>query len=456
MKGKEDEWKQYTGAVSEVLSMKLSEYLDTLLEQIRCKKASPLVKEELENYVQEQAKDYEADGMKPLEAMKEVVRQMGDPIETGYALNRIHRPRLEWKFLIMVLALSILGLALQYFMCYTGLFEGYSGGLADYFWKRQCFFTIVGLGVLTAVYIADYSILGRYPILLWFGYFLVIFILTYTHDVTAGKVRIYNYLTLFLPLYAGVLYRFKTKGYGAVAICCLIGFMPFFIGMKTIQVHGSLELASACFLLLIIAVWKGFFYVKKARTITVLIAVPLIGLGLLYWKGEELGLVAAYQMVRLKSLFGPDMLQYNSNGGILPYLQESVSSFRLLGSSALPMPETMKYINCDYVIFFVFAKYGIAAGVSTLLILFATMWKAFSISWRQKNRLGFLVSTACSVVLAIQMIVYTAANFGVPLVEPMTIPFLSYGGQSTIVNYILIGLILSVYRNHISWQRKAA
>ena len=60
--------------------------------------------------------------------------------------------------------------------------------------------------------------------------------------------------------------------------------MPFFMGLKTIMVHGSLELAGGCFLLLLIAVWKGFFHVKKARTIAALIAVPVLTLLLLYWK----------------------------------------------------------------------------------------------------------------------------------------------------------------------------
>ena len=94
--------------------MELTEYLDTVSEQIRCKKARIMVREELENHVQEQSDAYEADGMTPSEAKREAVRQMGDPIETGTALNRIHRPHLEWKFLILVLLLSALGLALQY------------------------------------------------------------------------------------------------------------------------------------------------------------------------------------------------------------------------------------------------------------------------------------------------------------------------------------------------------
>ena len=423
--------------------MELSEYLDTVSEQIRCKRARTMVREELKNHVQEQAEAYEADGMTAPEAMREAVRQMGDPIETGTALNRIHRPQLEWKFLILVLLLSALGLALQYMTCYTGLFGGFSSDLADYFWKRQCFFTVAGLGVLAAVYIVDYTILGRYPLLLWFGYFAVIFIIANTHTVIMGKVRIYNYLTLFLPLYAGVLYRFRSKGYGAVAVCYLLSFMPFFVGLKTILVHGSLELAGGCFLLLLIAVCKGIFHVRKTRTIAALIALPLITFLLLYWKGAELGLLHHYQLARLQYVFSPDMLDYNSNGGIIPYLWESVSGFRMFGSSAAPVPKAMKSLNCDYVVFFVFAKYGIAAGTAMLSILAVTAVKAFSISRRQKNRLGFLVGTACSVVLTIQMMVYVAANFGVPLVEPMTIPFLSYGGQSTLVNYILLGLILS-------------
>lgn len=427
--------------------MELSEYLDTVSEQIRCKRARTMVREELKNHVQEQAEAYEADGMTAPEAMREAVRQMGDPIETGTALNRIHRPQLEWKFLILVLLLSALGLALQYMTCYTGLFGGFSSDLADYFWKRQCFFTVAGLGVLAAVYIVDYTILGRYPLLLWFGYFAVIFIIANTHTVIMGKVRIYNYLTLFLPLYAGVLYRFRSKGYGAVAVCYLLSFMPFFVGLKTILVHGSLELAGGCFLLLLIAVCKGIFHVRKTRTIAALIALPLITFLLLYWKGAELGLLHHYQLARLQYVFSPDMLDYNSNGGIIPYLWESVSGFRMFGSSAAPVPKAMKSLNCDYVVFFVFAKYGIAAGTAMLSILAVTAVKAFSISRRQKNRLGFLVGTACSVVLTIQMMVYAAANFGVPLVEPMTIPFLSYGGQSTLVNYILLGLILSVHRN---------
>ena len=46
--------------------MELHEYLDTLSEQIRCKKARPMVVEEIENHINDQAEAYIKNGMEKL------------------------------------------------------------------------------------------------------------------------------------------------------------------------------------------------------------------------------------------------------------------------------------------------------------------------------------------------------------------------------------------------------
>lgn len=43
--------------------MEMHEYLDTISEQIRCKKARPMVVEEIENHINDQAEAYIKDGM---------------------------------------------------------------------------------------------------------------------------------------------------------------------------------------------------------------------------------------------------------------------------------------------------------------------------------------------------------------------------------------------------------
>lgn len=75
------------------------EYMKTLEEQIQNKRARALVSEEINGHIEEQAQGYEEEGMSREDAKREAVRQMGDPVETGCALNRIHRPAFPWNFL---------------------------------------------------------------------------------------------------------------------------------------------------------------------------------------------------------------------------------------------------------------------------------------------------------------------------------------------------------------------
>lgn len=97
--------------------MNMLEYLDTLTSQIRCKKARPAVREEIKSHMEDQIDAYIRNGMSPQSAQTEALRQMGDPVDAGVQLDRIHRPHLEWKLLLMIGCLSLLGLLLQYMIC---------------------------------------------------------------------------------------------------------------------------------------------------------------------------------------------------------------------------------------------------------------------------------------------------------------------------------------------------
>ena len=70
--------------------MEYTEYMETLKEQIQNKRARALVSEEINGHIEEQAQGYEEEGMSREDAKREAVRQMGDPVETGCALNRTH------------------------------------------------------------------------------------------------------------------------------------------------------------------------------------------------------------------------------------------------------------------------------------------------------------------------------------------------------------------------------
>ena len=86
--------------------MEYTEYMETLKEQIQNKRARSLVAEEIRGHIEEQAKEYQAEGMSKEDAEREAVRQMGDPMETGCALNRIHRPAFPWKLFVLAVLLK--------------------------------------------------------------------------------------------------------------------------------------------------------------------------------------------------------------------------------------------------------------------------------------------------------------------------------------------------------------
>lgn len=89
----------------------MDEYLKTLLEQIRCRKARPYIRQELKNHMEDQIETNIHAGMDYESAEKEAVKAMGDPVETGISLDRIHKPQIAWKLLFMIALISEIGRA---------------------------------------------------------------------------------------------------------------------------------------------------------------------------------------------------------------------------------------------------------------------------------------------------------------------------------------------------------
>lgn len=151
--------------------MRLDEYLETVSEQIRYTKIRSTVTEELKNHILDQAEAYEACGAFPEEAMDRAVREMGDPVETGVSLDRIHRPQMNWGIVISIGLISILNIWLFYI----------ADLIADaYPWQRQASFIVAGFLVMLLVYRLDYSFLRKFawkPAVIFLGTIIVCLLL---------------------------------------------------------------------------------------------------------------------------------------------------------------------------------------------------------------------------------------------------------------------------------------
>ena len=94
--------------------MTLEEYLSELGGQIRDDQARSFVEDEVRCHIMDQAEAYESDGMVREDALITAVREMGDPVSVGIDLDKIHRPHMDWRFLVYVFFISILNLGIQY------------------------------------------------------------------------------------------------------------------------------------------------------------------------------------------------------------------------------------------------------------------------------------------------------------------------------------------------------
>jgi len=87
-------------------------YINAVLGQIRWRKARPVIQKELEGHIEEHRLEAEKNGLEDAAALDTAVKAMGDPVETGRRLDRLHRPRMDVLMLISVSVLIAYSLAL--------------------------------------------------------------------------------------------------------------------------------------------------------------------------------------------------------------------------------------------------------------------------------------------------------------------------------------------------------
>lgn len=96
--------------------MNTKEFLDNVCSNIKYQPASNQIKEELRTHIDEVKEEKIEEGYSEKEAEELAVDQMGNAKEIGKKLNKIHRPKLDWGTLILVIVLIFLSGSYMKFM----------------------------------------------------------------------------------------------------------------------------------------------------------------------------------------------------------------------------------------------------------------------------------------------------------------------------------------------------
>lgn len=438
--------------------MRKEEYLDIVQDQIRCRRARESVRKELEGHIEDQIECYQSQGIAFREAEEMAVLDMGDPVETGNSMNRIHRPRMAWKSIGAIVGISLVSFILQYILRNSVPERvGYSGSWIPGGQPRYLLMHIAGWGVMIGVCYLDYTRIGKYAVqLMLLGCvgiklletFLAVPVNGADYWFFAGQsIAVKMLMFLLVPVYGALLYRYRGQGYQGVAAGVLWILPSFVILLLGKDLLIGIIIGVTYMVMLTAAIWKAWFAVPKKRTIAFLWTALsfLVYLGLSYIKHHG----APYQAARLAVFLDP----YGTDAGYMSrIMRKLLSGSRLLGMTAEFMENSEGIIDTgDYTLSMICAYFGIfvavvlAASILLLLLYFARR------ALRQTNQLGMIMGMGCSVVFLVELLLYLIGNLGL-LPGVSYCPFLGYGGTGIIITYILLGILLSIYR----YERVAA
>lgn len=429
--------------------MRLDEYLETVSEQIRYAKIRSTVTEELKNHILDQAEAYEECGAFPEEALERAVREMGDPVETGVALDRIHRPQMNWGIVAAIAVLSIFSIG----VCYAANIVAHD----IYSWQKHALYTVIGFIMMLVFYRMDYSILAKFQwksCVFYFGLIMLGYLM-FGQEVNGMRrwivtpflpfgVSVSEAMLLYVPLFGATLYSFRGDGYNVLWKVIPLIIIPAFFVFRIPDLSAAVILFTCLFCLFIFAVWKDWYQISKKAIIGIsggiVLLTPLAFLGYFYFFGQP------YQSDRIRAFF-----TQGSNGDYIINMAKNMREHSaLLGSSSKSIEwfangPTTDFLT-DYILVSMCSIYGTLLTVAVIVGLLLIIMKVFHISVTQKNQLGMIVGTGCGLAFFIKTALGILMNLQLIPYVSISMPFLSYGGSGTVVSYILLGLVLSIYR----------
>lgn len=406
----------------------MEEYLKTLLEQVRCKKAHPYISEEIRAHMEDQTEANVASGMTQEEAMEEAVRDMGSPVEVGISLDRIHRPQMAWDMIVLMAIISLVGIVIH---ALSGSKSQDSSEFAIY--------TVIGFLTMLVIYRIDYSVIGKYAKFIALAFVGVLFVAI---KMPSPKPWVFAFAMIYPIIYGAVIYQYHGSGITGMIKALLWMMIPTILIQKLPCFSAAIIVFFSMAIILSLAVYKEWFRISKKLFlplfwgITALTPVAFVVVALRFH------LLKAYQTARIKVFLG----QSGDEDYISNYLRRTLLSSHFIGGSGKGSASDLYEFNNEFVLSYVTSSYGIAASVCICAILVLLTVKIFHITFKQKNQLGVMMGFACGMVFFTNVVLNVLQNTGLFPVMQTILPFFSAGGSNIIVCYAMIGIILSIYR----------
>jgi cell division protein FtsW (lipid II flippase) len=138
----------------------------------------------------------------------------------------------------------------------------------------------------------------------------------------------------------------------------------------------------------------------------------------------------------------------NSTGYQIVQSQYALAAGGVFGSGlGQGSPAVVPAIHTDFVFTAIAEELGLAGAIGVLLLYLLLMYRGYHIALRLTSRFrGFeqLLAIGLTSIIAIQTFIIVGGNLRVIPLTGVTLPFISYGGSSVLINFLIIGLLLRI------------
>ncbi|HEX9730405.1 MAG TPA: rod shape-determining protein RodA [Thermoanaerobaculia bacterium] len=354
----------------------------------------------------------------------------------------------RWSLLLLALTLATVGLA---------TIHSASAELPVEYLPRQAIWIGLGLGAFLLLFSFDYQRLGTFALAIYGGGILLLALTLFAGQVRGGargwlgfggfafqpaevaKLTTAILLARYLSGLSSLRLRLHEMGVASLIVAlpmALLALQPDYgsAAMFVPMLGIALVLAGIP--------WRALL-VSGALVLAVGAVAWTTGIGIQTYQKERLltflqperdPLGAGYQMRQSKIAVGSGELTGRG------YMQGTQSQLRFLPAR-----------HTDFVFAVLAEEWGFV-GVAIVLALYALYLNGLvEVAMRARDRLGILLVACLGSILAVHVLYNTGMVVGLVPITGIPLPFLSYGGSFTLVNWIAVGLVLNVdYRRYVN------
>jgi rod shape determining protein RodA len=193
----------------------------------------------------------------------------------------------------------------------------------------------------------------------------------------------------------------------------------------------------------LLVVFLAFMRPGFGRTVFVLVVNVAVGIATpIIWNGLH-----DYQRLRVLAFLSPGL---DPRGAGYQIIQSKIAigSGGLLGKGYLLGTQTklafLPEQHTDFVFSVIGEEFGLLGALVVLVLFLYLISRGFQVAARSRNNFSSLVAAGVAGVLAFQFVVNVGMTLGLLPVTGLPLPFLSYGGLSTLMAFACVGLLLRV------------